>query len=484
MQSAVVPAEPMLWRGTMSGAPGQSSPVGVPNPESDLILKLAFGFFAIDLFLTVSRILEITSLAGIARIPYLGVTIHVVTMVLALISGGAKRVLASRVGAILALFTGWMMVCTLTSVWRGGSTDILLRQWLPSLIIFVSCGTVVTLPQCRKAATVLATATAVIAGASYALATLKDDRLAFEAGTLGNANELSMVLLLGAPFFLVPVFSLGSSWFRKVVSLALCAVVVVLVIRSASRSNLLAIVSILTVLFWTRPFAGKLKLGLLTIVLVFVFIAATPRQVVSRYITLFSDAPTGDDIANSAHESTAARQYLLQQSLRLTMEHPIFGVGPGIFTVGEADLAKSEGQAAQWHVSHNSYTQVSSEMGIPGLLLYLAALWGTLSNIVWFRRRSRIDPTGRASALGLALLLSLVGLCVNLAFSSNAYFPYLPILMGLSVVLRKSLQVEMNRETVQLNLPKPALAVPVKPAAASSERPVYRFLGRARRSGA
>ena len=77
------------------------------------------------------------------------------------------------------------------------------------------------------------------------------------------------------------------------------------------------------------------------------------------------------------------------------MEHPIFGVGPGIFTVGEADLAKSEGQAAQWHVSHNSYTQVSSEMGIPGLLLYLAALWGTLSNIVWFRRRSRIDPATR-----------------------------------------------------------------------------------------
>ena len=111
----------------------------------------------------------------------------------------------------------------------------------------------------------MAAATALIAGSFYALGTVVDDRLAFASGTLGNANELSMVLLLGAPFFLVPVFSRDSSWFRKLVCLALCGVVLVLVIKSASRSNLLAIISILAQLL-TGRLPVKLKLGLLSIV--------------------------------------------------------------------------------------------------------------------------------------------------------------------------------------------------------------------------
>jgi len=476
----VVPSPPVRRGGVANGAPGQSFAAAVPNPETDLLLKLAFGFFAFDLFLVVSKFLEIISMAGGSRIPYLGVTLHVVTLVLAVISGGAKRVVTSRVGLWLGLFTVWMMVCTLASTWRGGSADTLAREWLPSLIIFVGCGTVVTLPQCRKIAAIVAVGTAIIAGASYAFGTLEGERFTLTSGTLGNANDLSMLLVLGTPFFLVPVFSKGSSRVLKVVALALVAMVLIIVIRSASRSNLLALLAILLVLFWTRSFAGKLKLGLVSVVLAVLFFTLTPREVLSRYVTLFGNAESNDDIAASAQESSLARQHLLEQSLKLTITHPFFGLGPGIFSVGEADLAKSEGRAAAWQVSHNSYTQVSSEMGIPGLLLYLAGLWATFRNIFWFRAQSRSDPTGRISALGLALLLSLIGLCVNLGFSSNAYFSYLPMLMGLSVVFKKSLQLERERNSpiLTVSAPESRTAVPAKPSAASSGKPVYRFLGR------
>ncbi|HSR06311.1 MAG TPA: O-antigen ligase family protein, partial [Bryobacteraceae bacterium] len=401
--------------------------------------KLAFGLFVVNLFLAVSRLPEIIWLAGGPLIPYLIVTIQVVTLMLALISGGAWRAVGSRVGIRLGLFTGWMMACTIASTWKGGSADTLLRQWVPSLIIFVSFGSVVTLLQCQRVSTTLAAGTALIAGSSYALGTVRQDRLAFAGGTLGNSNELSMLLVLGVPFVLMPMFSQSSSRARKIIALALAAVMLVVVIKSASRSSLLALISILLVLFWTRPFAGKIKLALLGVVLLFVFLAATPREILSRYLTIFGDAASSDDIATSAQESSAARQFLLDQSLKLTMQHPIFGLGPGVFAVGEADLSKEEGRTASWHVSHNSYTQVSSEMGIPGLLFYLVALWATFRNIFWFRAHSHIDPTGRASAMGLALLLSLIGLCVNLAFSSDAYSSYLPMLMGMSIVFRKSL---------------------------------------------
>ncbi len=460
--------------------------MAIPNPDSDLLLKLAFAFFVVDLFVTVSRLLEILTLAGNFRIPYLGVTLHVVTLVLALISGGARRVVASRMGILVGLFTAWMMVCTLMSTWRGGSADTLAREWIPSLIIFASCGTVVTLSQCRTVSAVLAGATALIAVASYGLGTLKEDRLSFEAGTLGGANELSMLLVLGAPFFLVPILSQRTSAIRKVVALAFGALVVVVVVKSASRSSLLALVSILLVLFWTSPFAGKIKLGLLTVALIAVFLMVTPRQILSRYSTIFNDAQTGDEIATSAQESSMARQHLLEQSLRLTLEHPIFGLGPGVFVVGEAQLASAEGQKAAWHVSHNSYTQVSSEMGIPGFLLYLGALLTTFRNVFWFRSHSRIDAMGRASAIGLALLLSLIGLCVTLMFSSNAYLAYLPMLMGLSVAFRNSLEFEMGRhsQAAVLTTPEPPVGATAKPAVKSAGKPLYRFLGRPRRTGA
>ena len=457
-----------------------------PSPETDLLLKLAFAFFVVDLFLVVSRFLEIITLAGGGRIPYLGVTLHVVTLMLAIVSGGAKRVVASKLGLSLALFTGWMMLCTLASTWRGGSVDTLAREWLPSLIVFIGCGTIATLQQLRKISTVIAAGTAIIAVASYALGVSLEDRLTLASGTLGNSNELSMLLLLGTPFFLVPVFSKGTSHWRWVVPLVLCAGALIIVIRSASRSNLIAIVVMLLVLFWTSTFAGKIKLGVLTVVLVLVFVAMVPREVLSRYVTIFGTAGANDEIAESAEESSLARQHLFQQSLKLTMEHPIFGLGPGIFAVGEADLAKSQGQVATWHVSHNSYTQVSSEMGIPGLLLYLAGMWFTFRNIFWIRAQSGKDPGGRASALGLAMLLSLMGLGVNLFFSSNAYFSYLPMLMGMSVAFRKSLQFEMSRYSLasvpQAPLPAPEsrTTLPVKPAV-SSGKPVYRFLGRSAR---
>jgi hypothetical protein len=86
------------------------------------------------------------------------------------------------------------------------------------------------------------------------------------------------------------------------------------------------------------------------------------------------------------------------------------------------------------------------------------------------------------------MLLSLIGLCVNLFFSSNAYFSYLPMLMGMSVAFRKILQFETGRHSPAVNAPEPALAapewrttMPVKPTT-SPGKPVYRFLGRSARS--
>ncbi len=63
------------------------------------------------------------------------------------------------------------------------------------------------------------------------------------------------------------------------------------------------------------------------------------------------------------------------------MDHlgaPLTGVGPSQFANIEGETSREDGRQGAWQVTpHNAYTQVSSEMGIPGLLIFLAAIIAT-----------------------------------------------------------------------------------------------------------
>ena len=96
------------------------------------------------------------------------------------------------------------------------------------------------------------------------------------------------------------------------------------------------------------------------------------------------------------------------------MRHPLLGIGPGNF----------EQVSGNWHVSHNSYTQLSSEAGLPALFLFLWMIWRAFRNL-----REVIRQNARGSSLWAAagvLRASLAALCVGAFFASVAYqfFPY------------------------------------------------------------
>jgi hypothetical protein len=61
----------------------------------------------------------------------------------------------------------------------------------------------------------------------------------------------------------------------------------------------------------------------------------------------------------SAEGSSQARRGLLLSSLKLTMQHPLLGVGPGQFAPYMAAQAGASGVHAFWVGTHNTYTQLS-----------------------------------------------------------------------------------------------------------------------------
>ena len=106
---------------------------------------------------------------------------------------------------------------------------------------------------------------------------------------------------------------------------------------------------------------------------------------------------------------------MLIRSLEVTMEHPLFGVGPGNFMQ----------LSGNWHVAHNSFTQMSAEGGIPALIFYVLILWSGFRNL----RATRKFGKGRRQTQILAkgLHASLAGYIIGSCFLSIpfSYFPYI-----------------------------------------------------------
>src|SRR5262249_10125624 len=124
--------------------------------------------------------------------------------------------------------------------------------------------------------------------------------------------------------------------------------------------------------------------------------------------------------------SSKVRLTLLTDSIQTTLAHPIFGVGPGQFAYQTWLRRKELGLPIVYNETHNTYTQISSELGVPGLIIFLGLLWSCLRAILSVRRL-RFSREYRAPQRVLetadSLLLELVVLCVCAMFLSLAYGP-------------------------------------------------------------
>ena len=486
-----------VWSARNFALPG--SDALATDPRAGAAFKIGFALLLLDTFLTVSRSLEVVTYDFGLSLPFAATTIHALTVGFAFLAGGARRLATTRTGIFLILFTIWMVVCTPLSSWRTGSAQTALF-WMPSLMTFLASGLLSSVRQCRKIGSVIAISGLTIAIASFWVGTYKDQRFSFNSGTLGNANDLAMLLLLAAPFFLVPLFDPASGGVIKFLAAGGGLLVLAVNFKTGSRAGLVALLAILLTLLMSRSLIGKLKLAAAVVVPATVLFAFIPSYSLYRYATIFNEPDSIQDIrTDETYGSTQARKELLRESVMVTLQHPLFGVGPGVYAPAMAKEAERQGRYAHWLVSHNTYTQVSSEMGIPGLIFYLAVTVCVYLDVFWARKHSRNDPSGNALALGL--LLSLVGLNVNFVFSSNAYMAWLPILLGLGTALRINLERDLDQRasaatpataTPSASPPRMALSLGMRaipdpaagrmrapvPEPASTPAPTYRFLGR------
>jgi len=354
------------------------------------------------------------------------------------LTGRFIKVAMSPIGKILLLFTLWFILCIPLAIWRGGSFNMFAEYWLKSFLAYVlTAGLISTVAQERKIFHTIAYAVATLAclalGFHYILHYISvDGRLSLPGSRYANANEMGWTLLIGLVFQGFLYLRGGTA--RKATAVVLMIPVFIAIAKTGSRGAVLGAGMLFLFVFFQASAGVRARLIVAVPILLVVLVLVVPSELRNRYTTLFKAEASMTAAQVDAFNSSEARLELLKDSILVTIKHPLFGVGPGNFMVAQSDLATARGEPyGLWRVTHNTYTELSSELGIPGLLIYLAFLfqcWRTLTTIV---RRKHVSKDVRVMAQTLRAAFLVV---VTVAFfDSYGYDANIPILAGLVTAL-------------------------------------------------
>jgi len=113
------------------------------------------------------------------------------------------------------------------------------------------------------------------------------------------------------------------------------------------------------------------------------------------------------------------RQMILRDSLPMFLEKPLFGWGLGVFPTVYPQY-RSFYTNEFVNQAHNDFLQILVELGVAGLLAFLALLWGVIHRAI-----AEIDvwQEDSFSNLSIASMLGLVGLLAHSFTDFNLQVP-------------------------------------------------------------
>lgn len=364
---------------------------------------------------------------------HVGLLLQPMLLIGMFMTGTTKAIFKTDIGRWMTWFTVWVAICVPFSTWKGGSYQIFILALQAMGLLFFMAAFIRTLDDCYRVIYVVALAVAAIGLMSFVSHgnNINDTRLGLgdaRNNTLGDANILALYLVVGLPFLWF-----SSTWKKGIVKiglLLLMAPVLIAMSRTGSRMGLLAL-AVGTIFFLIFANAGQravVVMGGMVCLMLAVFLL--PSRITERFTTLFHPSSAASE---EAAESAQARQMMLVRGIQLTLEHPLLGVGPGEFMDAEAKEDASLGKRGMWHYTHNAYTELSSETGIPGMVLFLIAFWRAYRGLTPYRSRF---PSLRVRRAALSIQIAVVISAIGAFFLSIAYSGILYAIMGMSAAFQ------------------------------------------------
>ena len=311
----------------------------------------------------------------------------------------------------LGLLIGQLFLASaLSPVWRGGAFQTTLGLAKVLIVLVVMALAVNTMRRLCLLIITQAASVAAIAAVTLWKGHLVLGRLdGMLRGNYSDPNDLALAFVISIPMCLALLF-LARSWIWKTAWSAAILVMTYAIFLTGSRGGFLSLIVTTAVCMWAFAIRGRrLYLLVVAATLSVIVLLSSGGMLIGRLKSTFN---LKDDTA--AYGSSQARQASFWRSIEVTKEHPLFGVGPGNFAQVSND----------WHVAHNSFTQMSSEGGVPAFFLYVLILWCGFKNIRATKRF--VSRRRETNLLAKALHASLVGYVAGSCFLSVNYefFPY------------------------------------------------------------
>ncbi len=409
-------------------------------------------------------------LTSVARLHQLFPTLDVVrpvtvTGVLAIALCLIDRLPANRLGTLrmpatryLLALMGWMALSVPGALWPGGAFATFVDFAKTALIYLV----IVT---AMRSARDIERLTLVYFCGTVVFAAVVLSRMQFDLGVEGRMARLYLYDSNDFATYAVTAMPLGlyfaSSGPRLLRSLAWAGIAVLAVglIWSGSRGGFLAVLAVIAY-FLLRYTTVRGSWRLSAVVALGVLVAATAQNTYwARISTVFRP---GQDYNLTSDQG---RLQIWRRGVGYMIQHPVLGVGAGNFPRAEGTISplaarQRLGRGLKWGPPHNSYVQVGAELGVPGLVTFLAFL------VSVFRALQALPAVGPPASprsgdraitprLAQALTASLIGFAVGSFFLTLAYHDMLYTLCAFALGLR---QVSVNAARKQRSSAAPRFA--------------------------
>ena len=288
-----------------------------------------------------------------------------------------KGLIFTRVTPELIGVVGLGAVILLTapfSIWPGGAVGTFTNLYIKVLLIFMLMLNTLNSPaRVRQFTWLIVIATSYIAFRAvfdYARGfnLIENGRVQGAVGGMfQNPNDLALNMVSVLPLaVLLGMRAIGP--LSRVIAIASGFLMIGAVIASQSRSGFLGLAAMFLFLAWQ---VGRKRPSFIAalVVAVVIVLPLTPSSYWARMSSITDESR--DDTG-----SREARRILLREGWQAFVDHPMTGVGAGLF-----QAYNPGGRAESWRETHNVVLQVASELGIFGLgafmfLVYRAAFAG------------------------------------------------------------------------------------------------------------
>ncbi|HYI60704.1 MAG TPA: O-antigen ligase family protein [Acidimicrobiales bacterium] len=245
------------------------------------------------------------------------------------------------------------------------------------------------------------------------------------SGPIGDANDFAYVLATAVPLGLHLVAREGRArW-------AWGAAVVAIVAGTAGTLSRGALIGLAVAAVWA---VLARRVGLRSVA------AAAAVLVVGAGFALVLERPFIEERLGAkgviAGDNVDSRAALWRGAVDMAEDHPLLGVGTGLYPARAADYVVDDPLHLVRPVAHNAYLEVLAENGVPALVAFLAFVAGT--GLLLHRSHHEARRHGRSDleAIATALQSSHIVAVVGALFLSVQIAPPLWFVGALAVVLR------------------------------------------------